>query len=281
MTIDSGGVAVNGPMVSSIYGGTLTSSDSFLTFYFKGNPFVAGGYLNIDSVITDSTHKVGVKVVSGGNGAVFLSGNHSNTFTGNLEISGTYNGVVLNKSGGAIAVQRDIYVSNGGMLQFSQNQQVSRTSSVRLQTRGWVQFLSIDGDDIKTSFKNLTIDDKGAIAFNHEEGESIRSKYYLFIDDLIINEGGLLGVFGWEQGRDFLLVKKTSANLSDALKQMVFADYDPNNIHLEDFDSEYWSISATPEPATYGALLGTIALGLWTWRKRRDRAQQTMSSGNV
>jgi len=66
-------------------------------------------------------------------------------------------------------------------------------------------------------------------------------------------------------------VKKTSAHLTDALKGTAFNSYDPNNVHLEDFNSEYWSISATPEPATYGALLGTVGLGLWTWRKRRDR----------
>jgi len=201
MAIDGGGITMNGPMVSLIFEGALTSSTPFLTFYFKGNPFVSGGYLNIDSVITDSTHKVGVKVMSGGNGAVFLSGNRSNTFTGNVEISGTYNGLVLNKSGGAIAVQRDIFVSDGGMLRFAQNQQVSIASSVRLATRGWVQFLSISGNDIKTSFKNLTIEDKGSLAFNHKEGASTKSKYYLFIDDLILNQGAHLDVHGWVDGR--------------------------------------------------------------------------------
>gem|GEM_PF-3838113 len=27
-----------------------------------------------------------------------------------------------------------------------------------------------------------------------------------------------------------------------------------------------------PEPATYGAILGTAGLGLWAWRKRRRPA---------
>jgi len=274
MTIDAGGITLNGPMGSSIFGGQITSNAPFLTFYFKGNPFVAGGYLNIEDVITDSTHKVGIRIASGGNGAVFLSGALSNTFTGNVEISGTYNGLVLNKSGGAIAVLKDLFVRDGGMLRFADNQQVSRTSSVKLETSGWVQFLSIQGKDIKTTFKNLTIEDKGDLSFNHEEGESIRSKYYMFLDDLIIKQGGHLAVHGWEAGRDFLLVKKTSAHLADSLTKMLFAGYDPANIHLRDFNSDYWEVSALPEPTTYGALLAAAGLGLWTWRKRRNRAYE-------
>jgi len=275
MTIDGGGITINGPMVSRIFRGPLTSNDSFLTFYFKG---IAGGYLNIDTSITDSTHKVGVKVVSGGNGAIFISGNRDNTFTGNLEISGSYNSVVLNKSGGAIAVQGDIYVSDGGMLRFSQNQQISRTSSVRLKTRGWVQFLSISDDDIKTSFKNLTVDDRGALSFNHEEGGSVRPNYYIFIDNLVINEGGRLDVYGWKQGRDFLLVRKNSQNLADALTKMELVGYDPANIHLRDFNNDYWQISALPEPATYGALLAAAGLGLWTWRKRHNHTHPAVAT---
>jgi len=58
---------------------------------------------------------------------------------------------------------------------------------------------------------------------------------------------------------------------------MEFAGYDRNNIHLEEFDAEYWSISATPEPATYGAILGAIGIGLVVWQKRKRRINECVS----
>jgi len=88
MLIDAGGIGVAGTTAPHLYGGTITSSESFLTFYFLGSPHVAGSYPSIDAVITDSTHKIGLRILNQGNGAVFLTGDQSNTFTGNVEASG-------------------------------------------------------------------------------------------------------------------------------------------------------------------------------------------------
>jgi len=76
-------------------------------------------------------------------------------------------------------------------------------------------------------------------------------------------------VSGWKDERDFLLVRKNSAHLSDALGRMKFEGYNPADIHLRDFSNDYWQISALPEPSTYGAMLGAVGLGLCCRSKRR------------
>jgi len=124
--------------------------------------------------------------------------------------------------------------------------------------------------DVTNTFQSLIVEDNGIVHFNHSEANSENTKYYIQLNDLLIHQGGHLVVQDWKEGRDFLLVRKTSAALADALTKIEFAGYDPYNIHLEEFNSEYWSISAAPEPST-GALLSAVGLGIWNWRKRKRR----------
>jgi len=168
---------------------------------------------------------------------------------------------------GCIAVRSDILVKDEAIVRFSGSNQILKTSSITLKNHGELQ--SLFDNNISNAFQRLTIEDNGIVHFNHEEGNSLNSSYYIKVDDLIINQGGHLKVRGWQEGRDFLLVRKTSTQLADALTKMEFAGYDRNNIHLEEFDTEYWSISAMPEPATYGAILGAAGLALVAWRRRK------------
>jgi len=198
---------------------------------------------------------------------VFLRGYESNTFTGNVEVSGRRNHLVLEKLNGALAVRGDILVRDKAIVRFAQSSQLLTSSSITLKKNGELQTLA--AFDITNTFHNLTIEDSGTIHFNHSEGNSHRSKYYIKVDDLIINQGGHLEVRGWQEGRDFLLIRKSSKTLDDALRKIGFAGYDRNNIHLEEYDAEYWSISAMPEPTTYGAIMGVGGLALVAWRKRK------------
>jgi len=197
-------------------------------------------------------------------------GSDSNTFSGNVEVSGWKKHLVLRKSNGAIAVRSDILVRDEAILRFEGSDQLSRTSNVILRSNGAIQTLIKENlENIKNTFKTLTIEDSGVIYFNHKEGKKPNTKHYIKIDEIIVNHGGHLEVQGWQEGRDFLLVRKTSVALVDALTKMNFAGYDPNAIHLEDFDADYWSISGAPEPATTGAILSAAGLRLWIWRRHR------------
>jgi len=90
----------------------------------------------------------------------------------------------------------------------------------------------------------------------------------LFLDDLIIDNGAALRISGWQADRDFLLVRKDSKHLKDSLKKITIDGWGKNQIYLKDYDDEYYSIEAAPEPSTYGAILGAAGLGFWCWRRR-------------
>ncbi|KXU35937.1 hypothetical protein AXK11_05285 [Cephaloticoccus primus] len=85
----------------------------------------------------------------------------------------------------------------------------------------------------------------------------------------MIADGAGLDIRGWEEGFSYLLVRKDSKHLADALKKITFDGYLPGRVHLEDFNKDYWQISGTPEPATYGAIFAGAGVGLIVWRRRR------------
>jgi len=75
----------------------------------------------------------------------------------------------------------------------------------------------------------------------------------------------------WEAGRDHLLVRKDSTHLEEALKKISIDGWAKNQVYLKDYDKDYWSIEAAPEPATYGAIFVGLGLGLFICRKRWAR----------
>jgi len=123
--------------------------------------------------------------------------------------------------------------------------------------------------DTSNTLNRLVVSNTGVIAFDHLS--VFKFKKYLYLDDLLVSLGGSLTVMGWLNGQDFLLVRKDSQGLADALKSLKFQGYDRNNIHLVDFNKEYWEISAAPEPATYGAILGGLGLAVVVVRRRQRK----------
>jgi len=120
---------------------------------------------------------------------------------------------------------------------------------------------------------SLTIENKATIDFGNRAAET---PLILYIDQLIL-EGpdALLRIREWVSGASYLLVRKDwgDARLSELLSKIYFEGYGWASAweahDLEGFD-DYWTIRpyATPEPATYGAILSTLGLGLVAWRKR-------------
>ncbi|WP_231863454.1 hypothetical protein, partial [Cephaloticoccus capnophilus] len=247
------------PRAASIWGkGSITSNKN------KIDIDIWGGSLIINSKIRDNRHKVGLRISSeGGPKYLEIGGDEANTFTGDVEVSHT--GLILNKRDGVTAIEGNVFIKDNATLSFKSNYQLGRSSVVTL-SMGGLYFSSMGGDIIQ-SFKQLIIDGLGVISFGVNGKVDSITKIYL--DDLWVRSGREVNIFHWREGRDFILVKKTSKNLADTMKKIKFFGYDPSKLHLEDYNDEYWMINGAPEPATYGAGLMLGVLGLVCYRRRQ------------
>jgi len=250
----------------------LTSSQHFLDIRLNTE---AGSVdpIFINSVISDNaTHKVGLRIGGGKHSgwvATVLGGDKSNTFTGNVEVSGAYNVVSLNKEKGAIAIRGDIFINNHAKLTLWRDGQIASSSTVQLRDSTF-QFADHRYEKVikKESFHKLVIEGTSFLQFRSEGSSDPR---FLYLDDLSATDGGKLIVQSWEEGIHWLLVRKTSKNLDDSLKKIVFEGYLPGRTHKEDYNRDYWAISGTPEPTTFGAILSTVVGGLVVWRRQKQR----------
>jgi len=259
-----------------IIGGIITSSTSNLDLRL----YVDTGtrrYLAIDSVISDHKyHKVGLRVTGdhAGFSLVSLFGDKENTFTGDVEVAGEKTLLDLKKAANIIAIHSNIRITQKSELRIFRSNNIARSSTVTL-SNGTFTLVSGNTDSrapISQSLKELYIDkDGGRVHF--DKGTTAGVSKHLYLDDLIIKDGSFLQVTHWLYGEDFLLVRKDSKHLANSLKKIRFVGYDPNAIHLEEFNKDYWLISGAPEPATYGAILSTFGLSVFIFAKRnRNRA---------
>jgi len=199
---------------------------------------------------------------------VYLQGNQNNTFSGNVEIKGRNTYLALGKTNGAVAVQGDVFVNSGAVLRFDESQQLRYSSSATLTNA--TLYHSDLGKELSTKFHRLTVTGNlGVVSFG-SQGTHLH-KRYLYIDELVINGNARIEVNEWAPGRDFFLVKKTMDKKAlDALMRKIhFRGWLPGRTHLESYDKDYWQISGTPEPSTYGAIFGGVALALTGCRLRR------------
>jgi len=271
LSIGKRGIIVRDWMNPRILGqGRLTSNQSFLDIYMLAETKPDFAFY-IDSVISDhSNHKVGMRVLGSfyKQTGIILTGTNSNTFTGDLEVSGSDKYVALSKLNGATAIQGNISLGSNTILAIWRSNQIADSSSLRIENAALV-FAGWEWD-IEEKFHQAIIKGQGVLFFGHDRKEDSRRSF--FLDDLIIYDDSLLKVDGWKEGRDWILVKKTSENLDDALRKIWFQGYDPNAVHLEEYNEEYWAISGAPEPSTYGAIFASGVLGLVSLRKRRRAA---------
>ncbi|KXU34199.1 hypothetical protein AXK12_07965 [Cephaloticoccus capnophilus] len=200
-----------------------------------------------------------------------LTGDQANTFTGDVIVEGRMNTLHLNKSDGVTSILGNIFVRKLASVNIVSSDQIADSSTVTLSERAILSF-SAEPKAIREKIHALVVKEgTSRLSFYHSEGIRDNFKKTLILDDLLISDDGFLQISGWEAGRDHLLVRKDSEHLADAFKKITIDGWAKNQVYLKDYDKEYWSIEAAPEPSTYGAILGAVGLGLVIYRKHRHR----------
>jgi len=178
----------------------------------------------------------------------------------------------LEKEDGATAISGNFNIANGAEVRLLRNEQINDKSRVLLKAgvsgASSLVFVGRDEADITETFRQLTVDGSNFLEFGGGDGLGWKhGTRKLILDDLEILDGGYLGIRSWANQRDFLLVRKDSKHLQDALKKLSFSGQ-PNRVHLVDYNKDYWEVSNAPEPAVYGAVIGTLGVGLAIQRRK-------------
>jgi len=272
---------------AKIYGdGVLTSSSGILDISVGGESLSGTNEnLYIQTVIANNGRtEVGLRL-AGNNGpwsAVILGGNRSNTFSGNVDISGKSTTLTLNKEGGATAIRGNIVVRDNAKLTLWRGNQIADTSTVRLADSIF-QFAALDlilAQDLSESFHRLIVGGESILEYTGTRS----GRRFIYLDDLSISNNGRLLVAAWKEGKEYLLVRKNSKHLYASLSRIKFGGF-PAGWHggLKDFNKDYWQIiPGLPEPSTYGAIFASGVLGLALWqRRRRERKNRSGTLDDV
>jgi len=195
--------------------------------------------------------------------AVVLNGNQSNTFRGEVEVYGSGSILTLFKGYNATAIQGDVYLHHGGGLSFwLGGDQIADSSTIRMDKGN----INLAGDMGHISEKIHKIEILGDSLIRFSEYRS--GFHHLFLDDLEIKYDAELWLVNWRWNADYLLVRKDSKHLDDALRKIRFKDHREPMASIREYNSEYWEIiPGFPEPATYGAVLGAVGTGLVFFRR--------------
>jgi len=228
--------------------------------------------IHVDSIISDNAQgKLDVVVTGSGrpgiSRVVRFRGDYSNTFTGYVFVEGKRTSLFLSKWSGGHSVNSDIYVRNGALVGIEFSNQIPDYATVRLQGGDSMFAINYVGRDLSEKIHTLSVDGHGRVLFSRDN--SSRERKTLMLDDLVVDNLSRLTVHGWNPDLDLFLIAKSSSHVRDALKRIKFEGPNRQIVELRDYNKDYWKLYASPEPSTYGAILGAVGLGLAVWRRRR------------
>jgi len=124
------------------------------------------------------------------------------------------------------------------------------------------------GGNTKQTIGTLRIEDRGTIDW---VGGEVGKANMLFVDKLEFNNADArLFMRNWYEFEDYLLVKKIGFD-HGVLGKIIFDGLWDLPALAVSYDANYYVITPynSPEPGTYGAILGAVGIGLWTWRRKK------------
>jgi len=276
LTIGAGGVNIYSNVdFPRIYGlGSITSSAGSLNFNLYNSTGITG-YVISSKITNHETHEIGLRVsggASGHNSHVDLTGNESNTFSGDVYIS-NQGGLQLYKTNSAISVLGNVHVSDEGYLLLSGSNQISDSSKIRLDGRSRIAFLYFGNyynSIITEKVHALEVKGSGVLDYSHYLARYDHVYDHLYLDDLEVSADSKLTIKNWQLGRDHLLVRKGSEHLIDSLNRIKFEGHWEWKAGLKDYSRDYWQIiPGIPELSTYEAVFTSGILGFAFCQRRR------------
>jgi len=255
-----------------IENGTITTAQPRYFFHIYNG--LDGGGLSVSSNISGANKEL----VKSGPGELVFYGNQANSYTGTTYVhEGT---LVLNKSPGAKAVGNIVVGDGGGtdILRLEMSHQIDDSATVTLKGgsraknmtgQGVLQFNRPGGVGLTEKIHTLQVDGQGVIDF--AGGTLARPNVLETTQVLLPTADDTLFIRNWIEFSDYFLVSRAFAPNAAALARIWFEGWDPG-AKLRDYNTSHWEIVpfAAPEPATYGALLGTLGIGAYLIRRRRS-----------
>lgn len=207
------------------------------------------GGITVSSTISGS----GRALTKAGSGVGVLTLSASNTFSGATKVSsGTLR--LDSATGGALGSTASVSVASGATLLVSQSSQVNDGASVSLSGGTIAR-----GAGVSETFGNLTVTGSGFIDFGTGAIGTLAFQNY--------TPSALLTVNNFLPGNKLQFASGFNASLLPTGGNLSNANFSFSNGFTTGTEGGYFTITAIPEPSTYLAAAGLLALLLWPMRR--------------